>query len=130
MTITVNLHPSWHLPSVFAALAALESPRAPGDDLSELLDGIDAPEPQPAPSPATRPAAQPAPRQTAQPFDGAPVTGPQLYKWACNHKALPTVNRLAKTHGFGHRVVDLTPEEVAILYRDLTAEPAANGAAR
>jgi hypothetical protein len=69
MTITVNLHPSWHLPSVFAALAALETPRAPGDDLSELLDGIDTPEPalaapavaQPSPAPA---AARPAARRS------------------------------------------------------------------
>jgi hypothetical protein len=36
-----------------------------------------------------------------------------------------------KAHGFGRRIVDLTPDEVAILYRELTAEPAAaNGQAR
>jgi hypothetical protein len=99
VTITVNLHPSWHLPSIFAALAAIERPRQPGDDaddLAELLDGINDPEPQPAPQPAVArptPAPQPAPPQAvprslpaagrapdrpARAFDGAPTTGRQL----------------------------------------------------
>jgi hypothetical protein len=139
MVINFTVHESWisvphALSRIMATLAALEHPRQPGDDLSdlgELLDGINDPEPAPAapavakPSPAPSPAATP---RTAKPsFDGAPVTGPQLYKFACNHKALPTVNRLAKSHGFGRRIVDLTPDEVAILYRELTAEPSANG---
>ena len=134
MQLTITIHDSWStavpvaLSRFLLAAAALERPRPPAadaSDLTELLDGLldDAPEPSPA-----QPSAQPS---AARRFDGAPQTGPQLYKWACNRKALPAVNRLAKSHGFGRRIVDLAPDEVAILFRELTtAEPAANGKAR
>jgi hypothetical protein len=74
MTITLNIHDSWAtvpvaLSHILATLAALEHPREPddGDDLAEVLDGIDAPEPQPAaqqalakPSPVAAPATPPS----------------------------------------------------------------------
>jgi hypothetical protein len=151
MIIQLQLHDSWKavpvaLSRLLVALTALEQPRQPGDDasdLTELLDGLlDDPEPAaPAPAP-TRPAPAPQPaaalpaagrapdRPKARPFDGVPSSGRELYRWACDRKALPTVNRLAKARGFGHRVVDFTPEEVAILYGELTAEPAPNGRSR
>jgi hypothetical protein len=129
MTITVNIHPSWHLPSIFAALAARESPRAPGDDLSELLDGIDTPEPalQPAPArPAPQPSAAtpPAPRR----FDGPPTSGQSMYKWACQAKCLPRVNAIGKARGWHKLVTQWDAFQVAEAYRELTAaEPVANG---
>jgi hypothetical protein len=147
MTITVDVHDSWAsipvaMSRLLIALAALEKPRQPGDDgddLTELLDGLlDAPAPAaPAParpSPAPQPAPPPASRAPDRPrgpaFDGVPQTGPQLYKFACQHKALPAVNRLAKTHGFRQRIVDLDPDQVAILVRELTtAQPPVNGRA-
>jgi hypothetical protein len=152
MTITLNIHESWStavpvaLSRVLAGLAALERPRAPGDDLddlSELLDGINDPEPAPAVTPAaTRPAAAPAAtpspaaatpragRPSARPFDGVPTTGQGLYRWSCDHKALPRVNAIGKSFGYPKRVVDWEPGQVAAAYAILTAEPSPNGRPR
>jgi hypothetical protein len=146
MTITIHIHDSWAsipvaLSRVLLAAAALERPRQPGDDgedLAELLDGIDTPEPAPAapaparppaPSPATRPAAEPATRQDAKPFDGIPTTGKSLYRWATTHKALPRVNAIGKSFNYPRLVSDWEPEQVAAAYAILTTEPAANGKA-
>jgi hypothetical protein len=149
MVLQLTIHSSWAsvpvaLSRILTTLAALEHARQPGDDLSDLdddlrqlLDGIDGPEPAPAATPtAAKPTAAaatpPAARPSAKPFEGIPTTGSQFYRLACNAKVLPVVNRLAKAHGFGRRIVDLTPDEVAILYREWTAEPAAasNGRTR
>jgi hypothetical protein len=148
MTITVNLHPSWHHPSIFAALLALESPREVGDDaddLTTLLDGIDTPEPapavdvskrsfshpSPAPSPAPTPPAAPrslpqagrAPDRPTRAFDGAPTTGRQLYKWACDRKALPDVNAIGKQLNNPKRVTEWSDQEVATAYALLSGPP-------
>jgi hypothetical protein len=133
MTITLHIDPSWAavpvaLSRVHLALTALEHPRQPGDDgddLAELLDVINDPEPSPAPPTPKPPAARPA----AKPFDGAPTTGRGLYCWACDHKALPDVNRIGKSFGYPKQVSDWEPSQVAAAYRILT-EPAANGRPR
>jgi hypothetical protein len=138
MTITVNLHPSWHLPSVFAALARIEQQREPGedlDDLSELLAGMDEPEsPAPAAPAVARPSPAPQPSPAASPpareWDGVPRTGKGLYKWATTRKALPAVNRIGRQFNYPKLVSDWADHEVAAAYAILTAEPAANGAAR
>ena len=139
MTITLNIAPSWTvvphaLSRIRASLAALERPREPGedlDDLSELLSGMDDPEPQPAaPAPApARPAPQPSPASTppAREWDGVPKTGRGLYKWACDRKALPDVNRVGKSFGYPRRVTDWEASQVAAAFAILTAEPAQNG---
>jgi hypothetical protein len=141
MTITLNIHESWStavphaLGRVLAALAALERPRAPGDDaddLTTLLDGLldDAPE-VPAATPAATPprpaSTSPATRPSARPFEGVPTTGQGLYRWSCDHKALPRVNAIGKSFGYAKRVVDWEPSQVAAAYAILTAEPVTNG---
>jgi hypothetical protein len=138
MTITIHIHDSWAsipvaLSRVLLAVAALERPRQPGDDgddLAELLDGIDTPKPQPAPQPAVRaPARPPAPAtpSAAKEWDGVPRTGRSLYRWACDRKALPDVNRVGKSFGYPKRVTDWEPSQVAAAYAILTSEPAPNG---
>jgi hypothetical protein len=146
MTITLNIDPSWAavpvaLSRVLLALTALEQPRQPGDDgddLAELLDGIDTPEPAPAaspapPAPAPMPRPSPAPAAATPPpgkdWDGTPRTGRSLYRWACDRKALPDVNRVGKAHGYPKRITDWEPGQVAAAYAILTSEPAANGQA-
>jgi hypothetical protein len=139
--ITIDIDPSWAsipvaLSRVLLAVAALERPRQPGDDgedLAELLDGIDDPEPAPAPSPAPpapAPTPKPAPAAATPPardWDGTPRTGRSLYRWACDRKALPDVNRIGKAHGYPKRVTDWEPSQVAAAYAILTTEPAPNG---
>ena len=139
MNVAIHIHDSWAaipvaLSRILAGLAALERPREPGedlDDLSELLSGMDDPEPQPAaPAPApARPAPQPSPASTppAREWDGVPKTGRGLYKWACDRKALPDVNRVGKSFGYPRRVTDWEPSQVAAAYAVLTTEPAQNG---
>jgi hypothetical protein len=149
------------LSRVLLAVAALERPRQPGDDgddLTELLAGMDEPEPapvapapaRPAPAPTPRPAPQPAPPpaaprslpqagrepdRPARAFDGAPATGRQLYKWACDRKALPDVNAIGRSCNYPKRVTDWEPEQVATAYALLSGPPPgayghANGQAR
>jgi hypothetical protein len=143
LDIVIRIHESWStavphaLSRILAGLAALERERAPGedlDDLSQLLDGIDSPEPAPAATPsatpARPPATPPAARPSAKPFEGIPATGSQMYRWACDRKALPDVNRIGKSLNYARRVTDWTDAEVATAYALLTAEPAANGQAR
>jgi hypothetical protein len=152
MNLSITIHPSWQgvpvaLSRVLLALAALEEPRQPGDDgedLAELLEGIDAPElpsaaarPSPAPALAVRHVAQgtgphpPAPASAeaapAGDWDGVPRTGRSLYRWGCDHKCLPDVNRIGKVHGYPRRVTDWEPSQVAAAYAVLTTEPAQNG---
>jgi hypothetical protein len=134
MTITLNIDPSWTtiphaLARILTSLAALERPREPGedlDDLSELLAGMDDPEPaapaRPAPQPAPTP---PAPRR----FDGPPTSGQSLYKYACQAKVLPKINAIGKARGFPKLVTHWTEEQVAEAYAMLT-EPAAQGNGR
>jgi hypothetical protein len=156
VNITLNVHESWRahpgpLARVLAHVAALEAPapwtppavREPGQDdddgLAELLAGMDdAPEPSPAPSPAPpavakAPKPSPAPAAATPPtgrdWDGVPRTGRSLYRWACDHKALPDVNRVGKAHGYPRKVTDWEPSQVAAAYAILTAEPAVNGRA-
>src|SRR5262245_38227570 len=101
MQVTINLHSSWTtiphaLARILASLATLERTREPGedlDDLSELLAGMNDPEPQPAPqpvvsrpSPAPAAATPPANGRTPRAFDGIPTTGKSLYAWATTHK--------------------------------------------
>ena len=140
MTITLNIAPSWTvvphaLSRIMASLAALERPREPGedlDDLSELLAGMDDPEPAPATPAVARPAPAPSPAATppAREWDGVPRTGPSLYRWACNRKALPDVNRVGKSFGYPKKVTDWEPGQVAAAYAVLTSEPAPNGRPR
>jgi hypothetical protein len=137
MTITLNIDPSWTtiphaLARILTTLAALEHPREPGDDLSdlgELLDGINDPEPAPAaPAPARpAPAASPATPPAARRFDGEPTSGQSLYKWACNAKCLPRVNAIGKARGWHKLVTHWDASQVAEAYRELTAESAPNG---
>ena len=136
MRITIDLHDSWTqsaaiLAPILVALAALGKPRAAGDDgddLAELLDGIDAPEPAPgAPAPA-RPAPQPSPAMPpAREWDGVPRTGKGLYRFACNAKCLPRVNAIGKSFNYPKLVSDWEPEQVAAAYAVLTSEPTPNG---
>jgi hypothetical protein len=139
MTITIHIHDSLAsipvaLSRILLAAAALEKPRQPGDDgedLAELLDGIDAPEPAPAAPAPARPAPQPSPATPLAPrrFDGEPVSGQSLYKWACQAKCLPRVNALGKARGWHKLVTHWDASQVAEAYATLTAEPAANGQA-
>jgi hypothetical protein len=139
MNLSITIHPSWQgvpvaLSRVLLALTALEQPRQPGDDgedLAELLDGIDTPEPAPAaPAPApARPAPPPVATSPAREWDGVPKTGRGLYRWACNRKALPAVNRVGASFGYPKRVTDWSDDQVAAAYAVLTTEPAANGPA-
>jgi hypothetical protein len=133
MTITLTIDPSWAavpvaLSRVLLALTALERPRQPGDDgddLTELLAGMDDPEPAPASSPAPT-----APAPAAKEWDGVPRSGKGLYKWATTRKALPAVNRIGKQFNYPRLVSDWSDDQVAAAYRILTAEPAQNGKAR
>jgi hypothetical protein len=136
--ITIDLDPSWAavphaVPRLLAAAAALERPRAPGDDaddLTTLLDGLlDTPEPQPAPQPAVpRPSPAPSPATPpAREWDGVPRTGKGLYKWACNAKCLPKVSAIGKSFNYPKLVSDWTDDQVAAAYAVLTTEPALNG---
>jgi hypothetical protein len=159
MTITLTIDPSWLAVPIaasrlFLALHALERPRQPGDDgddLAELLDGIDTPEPAATPArgagitterlddhhtittftvraPAATPSPAAATPRAAATFDGVPTTGRQLYRWATTNKALPRVNAIGKGFGYPKLVSDWEPGQVAAAYRILT-EPAANGQA-
>jgi hypothetical protein len=146
VNITVHIHDSWvaavphGLARVLTGLAALERPREPGedlDDLTELLSGLDEPEASAPPVPpaaalARPPAPQPSPATLpAREWDGVPRTGPALYRWSCNRKALPDVNRVGKSFGYPKKVVDWSDDQVAAAYAVLTSEPAAvNGQAR
>jgi hypothetical protein len=127
-----------------------------GDDLGALLDGLEGPEPAAvttpppalvsmpgtgvapqisgsAPPPRASASATP-PRASAPAWDGmTPRTGRELYKVACDRKALPAVNRIGKAHGWPKLVTDWTPEQAAAAYRELTegpASPATNGRPR
>jgi hypothetical protein len=145
LTITLVIHESWStavphaLARILAGLAALEQPRALGDDaddLSTLLDGLldDAPESSPAPAAAPQPAPSKPPAAATPPatqdWDGTPRTGRSLYRWACDRKALPDVNRVGKSFGYPKRITDWEPGQVAAAYAVLSAEPAPNGRAR
>jgi hypothetical protein len=148
MNLTIDIHDSWAahpgpLSRLLAHLAALEAPapwtppatREPGCDdddaasLARLLDGIDSPEPAPAATPAAATprtsTTPPAARPSAKPFEGIPTTGRQMYRWACDRKALPEVNRVGKSLNYPRRVTDWSDAEVATAYALLTAEPAA-----
>jgi hypothetical protein len=142
MRLEIAIHGSWAavpdaLSRVLVALNALEQPRQPGDDgddLTELLDGLlDAPEASTqaaTPAAAPRPPAasrSPATPAAAQDWDGTPRTGRSLYRWACDRKALPDVNRVGKSFGYPKRVTDWEPGQGAAAYAILTAEPTANG---
>jgi hypothetical protein len=141
--LNLTIHDSWAahpgpLSRLLAHLAALEAPapwtppavREPGqddDDLAELLAGMDdTPEPAPRPAPPAAPPAVPKPPAAAS-FDGTPRTGKSLYRWACDHKALPKVNAIGKLHAYPKLVSDWEPSQVAAAYAILTAEPVANG---
>jgi hypothetical protein len=145
--ITITIDPSWlrhgaALARVLDHIRALEAPapytppaaREPGDDdedLGQLLDGMDAPEPAAAASPAAAPRPRPIP--ATQQLAEAPTaiaTGSQLYKWAASAKALPAVNRIGKRLGAPRLVTEWSPDQVAAVVRELTSEPLANGRPR
>jgi hypothetical protein len=145
MTLTLSVDPTWlshpeALGRILGHIRALESPapwsppvgRESGqdDDLSELLAGIDTPEPAPAaPVPPRPPAPQPSPSMPR--FSGEPATGQSLYKWACQSKVLPRVNAIGKARGWHKLVTHWDADQVREAYRELTtAEPAANGRPR
>jgi hypothetical protein len=143
MTITVHIHDSWAavpvaLSRLLVALRALERPRQPGDDaedLTLLLDGIDAPEPAAMPSPAAArpPAALPSAgrQQPAKPFEGVPTTGKAFYRFCTSTKQLPKANAIGKREGWPRLVSDWSEDMVSLAYGELTAfEPAANGQPR
>jgi hypothetical protein len=138
MQLTITIHDSWAtipvaLSRLLVALAALERPREPGedlDDLRELLAGMDdAPEPAPSPAPAAAWAARPAHgRPSARPFEGTPTTGQAMYRWACDRKVLPKVNTIGRRLGYHKLVTHWDAEQVArVLAEMTTAEPTANG---
>jgi hypothetical protein len=144
MTITLNIDDSWAahpgpLSRILAHVAALEGPapwtppaaREPGqddaEDLGQLLDGIDAPEPAPAAKPAVSKPSAPATPPAAKRLDGIPTTGKSLYRWACDRKSLPKVNAIGKGHSYPKLVSDWSDEQVATAYRELTSQPVANG---
>jgi len=137
MNVAIHIHDSWAaipvaLSRILAGLAALERPRQPGDDgddLAELLDGIDDPEPAPAAPAPGRPSPAPQPSPAMPRFSGEPTSGQSLYKWACNAKCLPRVNAYGKARGWHKLVTHWDADQVAEAYRELTAEPAPNGKA-
>jgi hypothetical protein len=149
MTLTLVIHDSWRahpgpLSRLLAHLHALEAPapwtppvtREPGQDedesadLARLLEGIDTPEPAPAAPAPARPAPAPQPATPlAREWDGVPKTGRGLYKWACERKALPAVNRVGASFNYPKRVSDWSDDQVAAAYAILTSEPAQNGRA-
>jgi hypothetical protein len=141
MTLTITIDPTWlahpePLGRILDQIRAVEHPapwtppatRAPGqddDDLAVFLDGID--EPAAAPAVASRPSERIRPPAHAT---APPATGKALYRWACDRKALPEVNRIGKAHGFPRMVSDWTPSDVAVAYNELTKpKPAVNGRA-
>jgi len=116
--LSITIHPSWQsvpvaLSRVLLALQALEKPRQPGDDgddLTELLAGMDDPEPAPAvPAAAVPSPARATPPATSRAFDGVPTTGPAMYRWACSRKSLPEVNRIGKRFGYPPKVSEWLP---------------------
>jgi hypothetical protein len=132
MRLEIAIHDSWAsvphaLSRLLVALAALEKPRQPGDDgddLAELLDGIDDPEPAPASAPVKPPNGRPL----ARPFDGVPTTGQAMYRWACDRKVLPRVNSIGRRLGYHKLVTHWDASQVATVLAEMTtAEPAANG---
>jgi hypothetical protein len=142
MRFEVAIHDSWAsvphaLSRLLVALAVLEKPRQPGDDgedLTELLSGMDDPEPQPAPQPSAAPPRPPAPTTATPPdkpsFDGTPRTGKSLYRFGCDHKLLPRINAIGKSFNYPKLVSDWEPSQVAAAYAILTSEPAPNGRVR
>jgi hypothetical protein len=52
----------------------------------------------------------------------------ETYKWACDRKALPAVNRAGKQLNFPRRVTDWDDQQVASAYAILS-EPVVNGKA-
>jgi hypothetical protein len=150
LTLTITIDPTWlklpaELGRLLSHLDALQHPapwspppaREPGcdddsvagDDLGELLDGIDIDSPAPPPAPATPP--KPAPAL----WNGPPTTGQQLYRLACNAKVLPRVNAIGKVRGWHRLVTHWDADQVAVAYRELTraeasAVPATNGKPR
>jgi hypothetical protein len=146
MTITFTIDPSWlrhgdALARVLDHCRALSAPapwapppppRQPGDDgddgLAQLLEGVDTPEPTPAPVKAPTP---PAPAIPGLSTPSAPiVTGAGLYKWAASAKALPAVNKIGRRLGAPRLVTEWSPDQVAAAVRELTSTPIANGPTR
>jgi hypothetical protein len=147
-------------PAPWTPPATREPGQDDDDGLVELLAGMDdTPEPAPAPAapapaparpspvyrlpavsageePAPAPARpSPAPAAATPPaarrFDGEPMTGQSLYKWACNAKCLPRVNAYGKARGWHKLVTHWDADQVATAYRELTAaEPVVNGRPR
>jgi hypothetical protein len=148
MKITFTIDPSWLAhPTPLATLLdhcrALEQPapwtppgpaRQPGDDtedLGQLLDGM-ADEPINPPANATAAVASTPPRASAParpPAAGdVPTTGKQLYRWACDRKMLPDVNRIGKSLRCDKLVSNWTEAQVARAFSILTdPAPSANG---
>jgi hypothetical protein len=118
-----------------AAAVRPTAPAAAAEDLRELLSGMDddAPPVQATPSVATQstppwtpPLATPASRRppaTPQ-YDGIPVSGQNLYRFACDRKILPKVNAMGRARGFNRLVTHWTVDQVAVVFAELTA-PAA-----
>jgi hypothetical protein len=145
MQLTITIHDSWAaipaaLSRLLVGLAALEKPRQPGDDgddLSELLAGMDDPEPEPAapprppaPTPATPPAARPADRpRSPSPWDGPPQTGAALYRWATRSGTLRQINAIGKARHWPKMITEWDPGMVAAAYAELVPgpQPTVNG---
>jgi hypothetical protein len=139
MTITITLDPSWlahpralrrmldHCRSLETVAPWTPSTREPGDDddLATLLDGIDAAELVQAPPAVPAPAPPPKPRPATS-ATSTPTNGKGLYRWACDRKCLPEVNRAGKARGFPKMVSDWTTSDVATVFEELT-RPATNG---
>ena len=53
-----------------------------------------------------------------------------MYKWACQAKCLPRVNAIGKARGWHKLVTHWGADQVPAAYRELTAEPVANGRPR
>jgi hypothetical protein len=138
--LTIHVDPSWlvhaeALGRILDHVRALEAPapyvprpvREPGDDgddLAELLSGMDTPELPPVSAPARHPAAKPGPAPSTS-VEARPATGQALYRYAADRKILPRVNAIGKRNGYARLITGWTPEQVAVAYAELTREPAA-----
>jgi hypothetical protein len=136
MLLTITIDPSWFahaepLQTMLAHIKALEDPapwtpppdRLPGDDLADdndlsaLLEGMSDPPPA-APAPAPKSPAIPPPATV-------PTSGQALYRWLCDRKGLPRATAIGKRRGLDRMITHWSAEDVAAVWTELQAPPAA-----
>lgn len=110
-----------------------------GDDLVELLAGMDAvPAPPPAAPRASAPIVVPAPAPRASaavptfapkspaipPPSPVPTTGQALYRWLCDSRMLPRASAIGKRRQLDRMITHWEPGDVAAVWTELQAPPA------